>query len=62
MCLLPHACQMALRHRHDDQFAVDNSFIFGSSIRNTVSIICIVTSIISGGSSCSSELRAGDQG
>eukprot|EP00731_Ephydatia_muelleri_P030947 Em0022g461a len=28
-------CQMALRHKHDDQFAGDNSFIFGSSVRNT---------------------------
>ena len=51
-------CQMAARHEHDDQFAGGNSFIFGSSIRNTVSMMCIVTSILSHGSSCS-ELRAG---
>ena len=53
-------CQMAARHEHDDQFAGGNSFIFGSSIRNTVSMMCIVTSILSHGSSCS-ELRAGCQ-
>ena len=35
-------CQMAFRHDHDDQFAGGSSFIFGSSIRNTVNIMCFV--------------------
>ena len=53
-------CQMAFRHDHDDQFADGSSFIFGSSIRNTVNIMCFVASILTHGSSCS-ELRAGGQ-
>ena len=31
------ACQMLLRHQHHDCYAGSNSFVFGSSIRNTVS-------------------------
>lgn len=41
------ACQMFFRHQHDDRYAGSNSFIFGSSIKNTVcayfqSYICVM--------------------
>ena len=31
------ACQIALRHEHDDEFRGEKSFRFGSSTTNTVS-------------------------
>ena len=33
------ACQMALRHHHRDDHSGPRSFIFGSSVANTVSIL-----------------------
>ena len=45
-------CQMAFRHHHTDCYAGSNSFIFGSSVRNSVSYtrlclhICIILSFI----------------
>ena len=32
-------CQMALRHHHTDHHAGSNSFVFGSSVRNTVGYV-----------------------
>ena len=32
------ACQMLICHRHRVHYVASNSFVFGSSIRNTVSI------------------------
>lgn len=33
------ACQMLLRHEHDDEFKGHKSFRYGSSTTNTVSVI-----------------------